>query len=204
MQARVQLLGDFGVTNWANVFYMEYTTPNPTATALNGWATSIGSAWNLYLKGLVHTTCRLTNVIVTDISSRTGNSGSGPGAVSGTKAGTQLPANVAFCATKVIARRYRGGHPRIYLPGMCVADALDQRNWTGTLVSTNQGALNSWLASLNAAAPAGLGAVHMTNVSYWFTPTAHLPPVLRPTPVIDPVVSFRADSRIDSQRRRLD
>jgi hypothetical protein len=201
---KVQLMGTYGTTDWANVFYVRYATPDPSAVACAALATSIATSWGLYIKSLCNVSVTLTNVVVTDINDTSGNQGSQPGAVVGTKVGAFLPANVAICATKVIPRRYRGGHPRMYLVGQVQEDTLDQRNWKGSTVSAVQAGLNSFLSAINTAAPAGMGATEMVSVSYWYTPVSGQPPVLRTAPIIDKVTAFRVDSRIDSQRRRLD
>lgn len=204
LTCKVQLLGTYGTTNWANVFYVRYTTPDPTVTAVTALATAINSQWFLYMKSMHAVALVLNSVNVIDLNDVEGNQGSAVSGTAGTKAGDSLPANIAMCATKVIARRYRGGHPRMYLPAMVWADTLDQRNWKGSTVTAVQGSLNSFLSGINGSAPAGMGAVEMVNVSFWYSPVKGQPPVLRAAPIVDKIMSFKVDSRIDSQRRRLD
>ncbi len=200
---KVQIQGTYGVTNWANILYLKYTAGNPQAADLSAIAASMRSSWDVNLRNLFHITCAMTTITITDVSSRTGQQGTNSTGSTGFKSGSQLPANVACCVSKLIARRYRGGHPRMYLPGQVTTDALDQANWTDTYKNAVNAGFLAWYTAVNALTSASTGNVKFASVSYWQTLVPKTPPVLKPIPDVDLILGFRTDNHIDSMRSRL-
>lgn len=200
---KVQVFGSYGPANWANVMYLQFSAAgNPTTADLNSLSTQFMTAYQL-LGNLMHTTCSVSQVTITDVSSRTGNQGTAVTGFAGIKAGTALPASVAICLTKTIARRYRGGHPRMYLPGQVTADTQDSRTWNTTATAAALTRANLFYAQVNGLTTATSGLCKLANVSYWFTSPPKTPPQLRPVPLVELITGFKVDNRIDSQRRRL-
>jgi hypothetical protein len=108
-----------------------------------------------------------------------------------------------------IGVRYRGGHPRTYLPPSAVINTLDGDNWQAgfvVTVGTNWTAYTAGLqADLNSAGV-------LTNVqvvpqyTYSYTPDAVKHKFIKQRQGYkgtQPVVSFEVDHSIRSQRRRL-
>jgi hypothetical protein len=110
------------------------------------------------------------------------------------------------------ARRYRGGHSRVYLPGM-LASYLDdtEEAWDATQLANTE---TAW-QGIEAAGQAVLHTNGHTDatpvvVSYYlgFTnvlyPSGryHARPTLRATPEVDIVTAFGGNPRPCSQRRR--
>jgi hypothetical protein len=66
-------------------------------------------------------------------------------------------------------------------------------------------AMTAFRTGLNATSIGG-ATVSMVGISYWTRPSPDVPKapsVLRPTPLVNPVVAERCGPRIDTQRRRL-
>jgi hypothetical protein len=152
----------------------------------------------------------LVQVKVEDLSSATAAVGEAEPTQTGTRTGSAIGIQVAAVLSEEIARRYRGGHPRLYFPFGTVTDLADEQQWTGAF----QAALStSWIAFLTALAGdvwTGGGTVAPINISYYegFTnhtyPSGRVRPVptLRSVPVVDPIVAVQTNPLIGTQRRR--
>lgn len=108
-----------------------------------------------------------------------------------------LPPQCAVCASFAIAARYKGGHPRMYLPGV-PSGALTSNNWSQLTSSY-----------------AGLVQTEVTNALDWITSTTVEGSTLVPgtisytrnkvpltTPVFYAYGLVTVHERLDSQRRR--
>jgi hypothetical protein len=67
--------------------------------------------------------------VCTDLSSETGSAGIFESIVNGASAGTAVPNQVQLVISKAIGRRYRGGHPRTYFPGLNEAFLDTPTHW---------------------------------------------------------------------------
>jgi hypothetical protein len=110
-----------------------------------------------------------------------------------------------------IARRYRGGKPKIFLPAGVAADISNTNTWGSTFLATANTDWAAFAAAVLAAGWTGAGTLTHVNVSYYtgFTvvtnPVTHRArnvPTLRGAPVVDTVISYAAEVDIASQRRR--
>jgi hypothetical protein len=200
---KAYITGTYGVSNWGNIHYFQYAGAGPpTVLDLNTIAAGVLAAMQTFAITL-STTVSATQCVVTDLDTRSGNVGTDTTAWAGIETGTQTPANVAVCISKHVARHYRGGHPRFYLPGLVAADALDQRNLKGTVAALFQTRANTFLTTCNALTTTGTGAIKMVNVGYWFVSPPKTPPQLHPTPIVEPITGMTCNGRMDSQRKRL-
>jgi hypothetical protein len=108
-----------------------------------------------------------------------------------------------------IGVRYRGGHPRTYLPPSAVINTTDGDNWQAgfvTTVTTNWTAYTSGLqADLNSAGVlTNVQVVPQYTYSYTADATKHKFIKQRQGyKGTQPVLSFQVDKSIRSQRRRL-
>lgn len=145
----------------------------------------------------------LTSVSSAQVISSTGGTG-GAGA-------RPLAAGVAMVIQYKIARRYRGGHPRNYLPGMSGDYLTTPTTWNSTSLANVVAGWITYLAACTSNTnPAAIGAITHVNVSYFhgFTVVtdsrgrAHNVPTPRPTPLIDPIVNVTGNDTPGSQRRR--
>src|SRR5271165_6587829 len=99
-----------------NRFYLSYSGSAPTAANCVTLAGDIASAWNTWFGGLTSQNFALVEVDVLDIASDSGLSGQWAGTYNGGQTGTPLTLQSAINVEFLIARRYRGCKPRIYLP----------------------------------------------------------------------------------------
>jgi hypothetical protein len=184
-------------TNWANIFYFQ--TPHPGTIADYTFVQATASAATL--RPWIHnmpTTSFLEQITYEDLSSSSGASLTFPGLhLAGTNAGTPLPANNAVLVSHKIARRYRGGHPRHYMPFGQNTDTSDSQHWTNTFITNVQNDMVAFIAAVNAAIITNWGSGEMGNLSYF---TALAP---RAVPVFDPFLSTTTSPLVASQRKRL-
>lgn len=154
-----------------------------------------------------------TGFEVTDLTSATSASGAASGSIVGSRLGGALPAEVAFLLNFKIARRYRGGKPRMYLPYGTDTDVATSQTWLPTSV-TNFTA--SWATGMvpsvvgHTVGGTTIGA--QVSISYYsgFLTTGpdslgrfHYPPKPRSVAIAPDVVSaYIGSAKFGSQRRR--
>lgn len=152
----------------------------------------------------------LTQVTCTDLTSPSAGQGVWTGSYAGSDSGIPMGAGVAIIVSEHFARRYRGGHPRRYLPSPAAAHMADQQSWTSgflTAVGTHWG---DFVTAQELVASGGIDLGNFVNVSYYhgFTnvtyPSGRVRPVptLRATPVVDDITAFTVNPKAGSQRRR--
>lgn len=196
---RITLSGDNEGSEWLNVFHVSYAstpmTPSDLITVLNDFEIAYK---NRFLP-LLSVGLRLTAGKAVDLTSSTApvaeESFTDSGSVT---TGTSLPASAAAGISWVISRRYRGGHPRTYIPGLTSADL--QSGTTNTLAATFQGNLQSAAGSFLADIEAiGVGGrTYVPVCVHYFRHGALLTP-----PLVDNITGAAVHPRMDSQRRRL-
>ncbi len=195
---RVVYSGTFGGAKWANVFHVQTANTGLTGPDAVILATGLIAAWQARLAALHTTATSLTNCTVVDLTSSSGAQAAVSAAVAGTFSNTAaLPANVALVGSLKISRRYRGGHPRMYLTGQSGTNTSNNINWASTWVTTSGTAFTNWRSDVNALTTASSGAVTLICLSYYSAG------VLRAIPQQDAVTSIVVHSRVDTQRRRL-
>lgn len=126
------------------------TTTPPTSTDLANIAglfdTNFAPVWsNVGASAKQYLGC-----VITDWSSATGLSWDTEGLftpVNGIHAGNMLPANVAVLISMAVATRYKGGHPRMYLPYI-----------SGNIPGTSFDRIDQSYASSSETAMANLGS----------------------------------------------
>ena len=199
----VKLKGTYAGQPWLNGLHLQHVSGGaPSAADCASIANAIEAAWVADLAALMHSNVILTEVEVTDLTSVTANRAIQNFSDAGTRAGTQLAVSIACVASEQIAFRYRGGHPRIYLPAGVVADITSGRLWSSGFVSAASTATANFLAALNAITVSGV-SYRCVTVSY-FTHTGSPPvKVYRTPPQVFPVQEILIHQRVDTQRRRL-
>lgn len=198
--AKIRLVGKMaGGANWANVLHAKTSGALTTAT-LNTIATAIKGYWSSDLAPQIHNTVSLTLVEVTDLTNRTGAQGTDTTGANGTAALQVAPNNVAACLTLKIVNRYRGGHPRMYLPGVRQDWIQNGNQWTSGTAAAYQAAGRAFLAHINSII-VGSTTWQMAAISYYHkvggVEAYKIPPDVY---VISDVV---VHGRPDSMRRRL-
>jgi hypothetical protein len=155
---------------------------------------------------------KTVEIMVTDLTSATAARGIATSSQIGTRAGLPNGAAVPALINFKVARRYRGGKPRIYFPFFVSADLTDRLTWSSEVIIE---ATATWEAFMSAvigvARPLGRsGRTGQRSFYEGFTVvtdprTARSRNVsqLRPDgPAVDRITSFSINPKLGSQRRR--
>lgn len=191
-------------------FYLSYGGAAPTGGNCVTLAGDIEAAWVTHLAPVIDETFNLTEVDVLDIATVDGLSGQWTGSESGSRSGTSLPLQ---CATNVefdIARRYRGGKPRMFLPPGVTSDQTDGSHWGSTFLTAVNTAMAAFITELEALDIGAVGALAHVNLSYYsgFTNVTNssgrtrAAPKYRASALVDSITGYAAKSTIGSQKRR--
>ena len=198
-----------GDTDVLNRQFVSFTGIAST-TNLDALAVEAGAAWTTHMKPLLNAYLTLESYTITDLTSATGVEVNYPIGAVGNVATSPLTAGVAMVIQSKILRRYRGGHPRLYLPGLSTADVGSPQTWIGSTVTNMETGWNAYIAAILTNAPAGLTIGTFQNVSYYQgfqafeEPSGRYRniPKLRAVPVQDAILSYAINTTIASQRRR--
>lgn len=194
---RVTFQGTLGTLTWANVMHVGYDLADTITQAdADAMANSAHGAYNNRIMPQLHSSVTLGQVTVVDLSSTSGVSAINTDGGGGGQAASVSPLSVAFLVNWKIARRYRGGHARSYLPGVSEADV----DGSGIILGTRRTALNTALGQFIADIAATAGGPtnpHLAVVHYFKDG------VLQSSPTVDPIVSGSCNIICGTQRRRL-
>jgi hypothetical protein len=192
-------------------FYVSYNGSAPSSATLNTLASDIATAWNANIAAVVGELSTLTEIDILDISTLTGASGSWTGSHAGTMSGDNLPIQCASNVEYDIARRYRGGKPRMFIPPPDISAMVGENKWSAGHVANLNTAVSGFMAAIAALSPGSMGVLAHVNVSYYqgFTNvtnssgrTRAAPKYRTPTALVEPVTGYAAKATIGSQRRR--
>jgi hypothetical protein len=197
---KIRLIGQNMGHPWVNVLHAKYTGGTIDSVAMSSMATSIRTAWGTNLAPQFITNSSLQTVECTDIASRTGAQGTDSVGVTGTDATAGASAAVAACVTLVIARRYRGGHPRVYLSGVNASKFTSGSTWGPGVANAYATAFGAFRTAINALSSGG-ATWQLCSVSY-FHKVGGLEAYKVP-PDVDVITGVKMHTRIDSMRRRL-
>lgn len=190
--------------------YLSYAGAAPTAGNCITIATDVAAAWAAHAAAIVHSSWSLTEVDVLDIASLSGLSGQWTGSDAGSLTGEPLPASVATNVEFGIARRYRGGKPRMFWPSPDTSQLADLSHWTTTFTGNVATATSAFFTALEAISVGAVGALAHVNLSYYqgFTNITNSSgreravPTYRAHALVDSVGSYAVKSIVGSQRRR--
>jgi hypothetical protein len=196
--------------NVLNRFFINYAGSAPSVAQLNTFAAAVATAWDNNMGDIQNTNHGLIEISVEDLTSATAAVGAAVAATFGDLGGTQLTNAVAGCLSFQIPRRYRGGHPRIYLMCGDVTKLATNNTWTGAFITAVEAAWVAFIAAVIAAGWAGAGTLEQVNVSYFhgftnFTfPSGRTKaiPTPRVAPLVDVVSGVVLNPHLASQRRR--
>lgn len=191
-------------------FYLSYAGSAPTGANCTSIATSIQEAWTAHLAAVIESGWALTEVDVLDIATEIGLSGQWTGTESASRSGDTVPFQ---CATNIefdIARRYRGGKPRMYLPPATVGDQLDGGHWSTAFIDSVNTAFGAFMTAVEAISVGAVGSLAHVNLSYYkgFTNITNSSgreravPTYRDTALVDTIVGYSTKPVISSQKRR--
>jgi hypothetical protein len=196
---KVALGGLIGSHNFAIILHSQYSGTVPTAAQLNTLAGDINTAWGASYKAEVSSAVVMNSVVITDLSSATGAQGVNSTAQTGTNAGGQIVGNSAVLCNYPSSIRYRGGHPRSYLPGPPDGSLATPSTITTGYQTALTTAWNAVLAPLFGTSIGTFTTAGQCAVSYV---TALAP---RVTPLVMPISqnAITIEINLASQRRRI-
>lgn len=179
-------------------------TGTPTTAQLNALAVALTTAWVTNLKPIFPSTTQNTGMGVVDLANPANPIGWSPVINSGALATPGITAETALLINLKVNRRYKGGHPRIYLPAGASSYISSPQAWTSSWLSgAATTAWTNWLAAIMAATggPTLTGPVNVSYYSGKNTVTGK--PTPRPTPLVEPIVGWSLNPIPGSQRRRM-
>lgn len=193
--------------------YASTSSTGMSQTALAALANSIGSSFSSVVPSCCSPQVTHKEVDVIDLSSSAQTTGTFQTGYVGTRTGGMLPAMAAFLVNYKIARRYRGGKPRSYLPLGTVTDLADAQTWsTSALGAGLWTPFNTkWNGQFTLTAT-GAVLTGQVNVSYHSGSTyvavgtsgrTRRVATLRATPVVDTILSTAPATKLGSQRKRM-
>jgi hypothetical protein len=191
-------------------FYLGYTGSAPSSATLDTVAGDIKTAFVTNLLGAINSTFTLVEIDLLDITTETGASGSWTGTEEGGDTTSPVAAQVATSVEFDIARRYRGGKPRMFLPPPGSSEVADPAHWTDGFVSGTNTNMAAFMTEIGAISVGGLSDLTHVSLSYYkgFT---NLPnssgreravPTYRATALVDTVTGYSTKKMFGSQKRR--
>lgn len=197
--ARVALSGTVQGHAWTNVFYCNLGGTGITSTDLSTLATDIGNAWNTNVATQVTSDVVLTQVAIVYVPS-VGNEVNATVTMShaGSAASTIIDnASGCFVVNMHISAYYRGGHPRLYMPGPRLADVSAGSIVNSSTATNVASAWNNVRTAINAVTTANISSCQMGTLSFQTANTWRNPPIFRP------YTGVSVRGIIGTQRRRL-
>lgn len=190
-------------------FYLKYSGGPPSAADCSTLASDIATAWSTHLAELINVNFTLTEVDVEDIALRTGASGQWNGSEPGTGGGTgTMPVSIAVNVRFIIARRYRGGKPRTYVPPPEPGNLASVSTWSGAFVADSDTRWAAFFTDLAGLTAGTITALQHVNLSYYElgTPEAGEPTepheTYKPVATSDVITGYATQALISQQRRR--
>lgn len=140
----------------------------------------------------------ITGVTASDYSGASEAFGRFTGSVVGSLAGSPTAAQTCMVLGWTIAARYRGGHPRWYIPGVmpAIMSVPGGRHLAAPQAASLQAFGNAIITGFNAT---HVGSLPLTLGTISFQ-TGH---ASRPSPLFRPFVGAQVNTRLGTQRRRL-
>lgn len=193
--------------------YFTWAGTAPTTAALNALAQTADSYASTNFPQLMDPTRSYQGLNITDLTSPTAAYGAHATPNNGNGPGTPPPANSCVLMNMVIARRYRGGKPRVYWPFGLSAQVATAQTWSTSFLTLCHTQVAGFIAAVLASSSGGTTVSNLVNVSYYegFTTvtnaaTGRTKDVPKPrTTAIPPdvVVGWSLNTKIGSQRRRI-
>lgn len=194
------------------IHHFTYSGGAPSTATCVAIAAQIQSYAATDLEALLYTSGFLDTVTVLDIATSSGAEGTATSRWAGTRAGVEMPVNCCVLLNHQIARRYRGGKPKSFLPFGVQADLFTKNSWSSALVNAVSAAWATFITNVNTISISGTSVTAYSSISYYQgynTPTTSpsgrvkQSSKLRTTPIVDSIVASTAQARVGSQRRRL-
>lgn len=195
---RVAYEGHIGTHDWVNVFHARFDDIGPMAVGDAAlFAEAFEAAWS-DVKGTIPNEVSLDRVVVDDLTNDTGDRAIQSSTQVGTNgAGSLAPISCGPLINWAISRRYRGGHPRTYSPGV-LESAVDE---FGVLDASYRAGVTSqwraWKTAVESATVFGPVPIKLACVHYMKNNA------LQAVPTVDNLGDPQCSAIIGTQRRRV-
>lgn len=209
--AQTKLRGTLGVNPWAVLLHWYNGTGSPwSQSQINALATAVNARFTSGMMALFANNVRFIQVEAIDLSDTTLRISQTP--VANTPGTTPNPSpTLAACilVSHRIPDRFRGGHPRTYLPPSGTANTGDGDNWAQGFISTAQ---TSWDTFKNGvvtdigAAGITTGTLTVPRYTYSYTADANKHKFIKERVAFIGARSVTASvvsTKIATQRRRM-
>jgi hypothetical protein len=184
-----------------------------TSTGLGDLLGHVSSAWTSTLSQSTHNGYTLATLVATDLNSDMGAVAvTNPGTLGGVASASPLDASVCWLINHKVGRRYRGGHPRTYLPGPRIEDLQNGVSWASASIGTLTSNWQNFVIDLesNSSVVTPLVPVNVSRYS-GFTVVIHpktgraenVPTPRVGGPLIDKITGFSVNPIPGNQRNRL-
>jgi hypothetical protein len=194
---KYEVLGTYDGTNWANIFHANFVGSD-NVSDLHALLVQLDTFYDTEFMPLQKNSSSHLSSVLTDLTSDTSPRVTSTPAVVGSITGPGLAANAAVGLSWPILRRYRGGHPRTYLPGVGQDVLVNAHQLQPASITAYQAAAEAFLTDVNAADSGTITQCNLGSLSY------HVGGAVRTVPVFDKFVGGAiVHSRLDTQRRRL-
>jgi hypothetical protein len=181
---------------WANIFHLQYTGTAPQVADLNALCTSVLSAYATNFMPLVNAGAALSNAVASDLTNSAAAQGTATNTTVGSRTGTALSNAQACVISWKINNRYRGGHPRSYLPATVASDIINGKNFQDAYVTAVNTAATAFRTALNA--------ISISGASYKMVCLRRTINKVTQNPAVPITIQTNlVDHRIDSQRDRM-
>jgi hypothetical protein len=190
--------------------FFQYSGALSSADATT-WLTNIVTAMAVMVVAQFGNAYSMVLSELTDLTSNTAPQVQNSTGATGTAGTNDNPAGTALVIRHHIARRYRGGHPRIYFPGTLASGLTSITQWSNGYLAAWVAAYTTYIAACVANTnPAAIGTITHVNISFYQGFTNHTYPsgrvkaipTLRVTPLIDTILNLSGNATPASQRRR--
>lgn len=187
-------------SEWLNIWHMSYSGDAPDHGDLlnflnNYWIPSWDTAFAAEASVANHTLLH----VMTDLASDTGAEASNTDDTAGVREDNVSNGASCVMGSLEINRRYRGGHPRKYLPfgtsGTLGSDS--SRYWDTGFIADVQTKMATFIGAVNDKTEGSTTFQSLVNVSYVTGGER------RVTPVVDNITGITIKDRVCTQRRRL-
>lgn len=193
---RVGFSGTLNNTPWMVTMHLSYSGPSLDTTGLNSLCATLAQIWDGAFRTIQLQSTVLRTVEAWDLTSAAGAYGSTNVNLPGTIAGGGMANQSALCISWKVNYRWRGGHPRSYLPPPSSAETTGGKNWSAAYQASAQTQARLFRDNVNATIQGSTG-IELVAIRYQSKD--------EPTkmPLVLPIADALVHSRIDSQRRRL-
>lgn len=202
---------DQGNANVINELWLTYSS-TLAQSDLVILCNNIMTSWGAQFAAQVMPSCSLIGVTGNDMSSNIApQAGSTHAAIPGSNAGQNIPNGSCGVISYETNLKYKGGHGRVYVPGLPRNALSDGNTWTATARAAIQAAWAAFITEITTVAvPAAVGALtHVIAHRYGKTAAApvgvsvsSVKSVPLTSPFTTPVNSYFMNPQVASQRRR--